>query len=605
MSLPALETLAFTPDQTETLLAAKAWWQEGERALDYLAERARLDTILAALRPHLDALRTARYPQGIHVAPLLPLLRRLSANRAINKALASDAFAVALRALLFGDDAIPIRLETFLATQKVGPQTASHFLYGAFPDRFALVADATRAVIAPANEQKQTARRQAMALYGEGEQDTTSEVAALLGDFALYEVARRLLELSSFTDLNAVLWHAHEMPTPKRRKSGAKGTVVRERGSGYKTKAAESSPNQIETSEADLLAFIEAQIASQGFTFPPLTVRNYYVALKTKPFVILTGLSGTGKTRLTRLFAEALTGDNPDQYLLVPVRPDWTDPSALLGYYNIVSDRYISMPFLDRLRLAARPEMRERAVFICLDEMNLARVEHYFADLLSAMETPDGMLPLSETQSVRLNSNVFLTGSVNIDEATHPFSRKVLDRANLIEFGEVNFAAASGDSLRPASVSIAPPPPERQRIFLTGRVSTIADATDRLRALSPDYPDRTLSVLSALNDLLSPRGLHFGYRVRDEVMRYVAASFTRDGTGLLVPVPDPNLHTALDLQIVQKILPRVSGTYEGLSRLLSDLETWMETRGFIRAQAKLARIRERAKEDGIVTFYEL
>src|SRR6185369_11084180 len=103
----------------------------------------------------------------------------------------------------------------------------------------------------------------------------------------------------------------------------------------------------------------------------------------------LTGLSGTGKTRLTRLFADALTGGAPGQYLLLPVRPDWTDGTALLGYHNLLTDRYVSTPFLDLLHAAAQPENRERAFFVCLDEMNLARVEHYFADLLSAMETPE------------------------------------------------------------------------------------------------------------------------------------------------------------------------------------------------------------------------
>ena len=109
------------------------------------------------------------------------------------------------------------------------------------------------------------------------------------------------------------------------------------------------------------------------------------------------------------------------------------------------------------------------------------------------------------------------------------------------------------------------------------------------------FPNRALTVLTTLNDLLTPRGLHFGYRVRDEVLRYLAASFTSGSSGLLIPDADANFQTALDLQIVQKVLPRLSGVYEPLARLLSELETWARDSGFPRAAAKLSRIRARAR----------
>lgn len=237
------------------------------------------------------------------------------------------------------------------------------------------------------------------------------------------------------------------------------------------------------------------------------------------------------------------------------------------------------------------------------DEMNLARVEHYFADLLSAMETQERTVPLYEGRTATLPENVFLTGSVNLDEATHPFSRKVLDRANTLEFTEVRLNSLA-DAPTPKDLPQIPPP-DRQRLFLASRVLTFADAVARLSALSRTFPDQVLTTLSELNDLLLPRGLHFGYRVRDEALRYIAASFTREGTGLLEPESEENLRTALDLQILQKVLPRLSGTQEALERLLRELTTWAETFSFFRTAAKLTRIRSRAAEDGIVTFYEL
>jgi MoxR-like ATPase len=589
-----------TAAQREALLAAKAWWQEGERSLDYLAERERQEAIVARMRSLFEALRAEREPTAAQAAPILRTARALTANRALNRTRETDAFARMLRDLLFGNAPLPERLAAFLATQRVGPQTASHLLYAALPDRFPLVSPITRAAIAPTVKQMQAARAAVLHRYKAAPETLPREALSLLADFALYESVRRALGLSDFVEVNAVLWHAREMPKAAlRRSKGSRKAIVQETRGDY------AAPTAPEPTESDLLALIEGQIAAQGFTFPPLTIRNYYIALKAKPFVILTGLSGTGKTRLTRLFADVLTGGTPGQYLLLPVRPDWTDGTPLLGYHNLLTDRYVSTPFLDLLQAAAQIENQERAFFVCLDEMNLARVEHYFSDLLSAMETPDRRIPLHEGRAALLPPNVFLTGSVNMDEATHPFSRKVLDRANTIEFTEVRIGT-SAEETAPSPVSVPDiAPPERQRLFLSSRMETVQTARARLSAINPAYPERVLTVLSDLNARLEPRGLHFGYRVRDEVLRYIAAAFTAGGEGLLRTDRDMNLATALDLQIVQKVLPRISGTQEALDRHLAELQAWATEGDFPRASAKIARMRARAAEDGIVTFYEV
>jgi hypothetical protein len=238
--------------------------------------------------------------------------------------------------------------------------------------------------------------------------------------------------------------------------------------------------------------------------------------------------------------------------------------------------------------------------------MNLARVEHYFADILSAMETRTRTIPLqgSQGRTITLPPNVFLTGSVNVDEATHPFSKKVLDRANTIEFTEVALRAPA--PVRPATLPDIPAR-ERQRLFLTARVADVRAAEERLNLLDPAFAGRVTETLAALNERLQTRSLQFGYRVRDEAMRYIANSFAADagGGGLLISEDrEENFAAALDLQILQKALPRISGTEESLAKLLADLESWADAESLPRSRAKIARMRRRAAEDGFVTFYE-
>lgn len=616
-----------TPAQRHVLEEAKAWWQEGDRALDYLAERARLQSREEQIQALLGALKEEAGWTAEHILPLLPLLRGLSANRAINRTLATDSFAQALQTLLLGDAALPARLTEFLGTQRVGEQTASQFLYAAMPETYPLVSPATRVILSPTLAQRGAALEAAQAMYGsEAVTDASASVRALLLDFARYEAVRRVLAVESFVEVNAVLWHAREIPRERTRPGRTPATFatasnsadpshiipaahVREAVAWYGTEPfgdgeGDSEPKR--ATESDVLRYMEAFIAAQGFTFPALVVRDYYVALKTKPFVILSGISGTGKTRLTELMAEALTGNLSGQYLLLPVRPDWTDSTALLGYQNLLTDQYVSTPFLDKLIIAAQPENRERAFFLCLDEMNLARVEHYFADILSAMETRTRTVPLqgSQGRTVTLPPNVFLTGSVNVDEATHPFSKKVLDRANTIEFTEVSLRASA--PVRPATLPDIPAR-ERQRLFLTARVADVRAAEERLNMLDPAFSGRVTETLATLNEMLQTRSLQFGYRVRDEAMRYIANSFATDasGAGLLLPEdPAGNFSTALDLQILQKALPRVSGTEESLAKLLGELESWADAESLPRSRAKMARMRCRAAEDGFVTFYE-
>ena len=607
--------IEWTPMQTAAFFAALAWFSEGDRALDYFAQSAARALVFDTLRSALSAFRAD--PTAETVRAVLRETRHLTENRALHRTLFTNPFAQSLHDLLYGTAPLFARLVAFLQTAHVGPQTAAHLLFGAFPDRCPLVSRETLKVIAPTPAQIKAARARAESLYAMREANGMDKGAAqtarvLLTQFVIYEAACKLLQVDGFDTLHGILLRSRDAPAPTapatRRKTPA--SRVRETAPGYHTARSKNENDAGITgitnapTENDLLTAIESEIAGAGFTFAPLVVRRYYVSLQAKPFVILSGLSGTGKTRLTHLFARALCGNSGEreQYLLVPVRPDWTSGDALLGYFNLLTNQYIGTPFLQLLQKANLPENRDRAFFATLDEMNLARVEHYFSDLLSAMEAESGVIPLHENASVVLPPNVFLTGSVNVDEATHPFSRKVLDRANTLEFSTISFAPVAP----PASSDVLLPIQIRQSLFLRGRVVSVAEARKRMDTTDTELYGRVLAVLSALNDLLAPRQMHVGYRVRDEVLRFVAASFdTVNGAGLFNPNnARANETLAMDTQILQKILPRLSGTYEMMSRLLRETQTWAETHGFLESAAKLETMQEKGEETGLVSFYD-
>jgi 5-methylcytosine-specific restriction endonuclease McrBC GTP-binding regulatory subunit McrB len=195
----------------------------------------------------------------------------------------------------------------------------------------------------------------------------------------------------------------------------------------------------IELDEVELLDYIKSYIAAKGYYFDEETIYNYHICLKTRPFVILAGLSGTGKSKLSQLYAEALghTVQNK-HYLRLAVRPNWNDDRYLLGYLNSITGKYVTEPAVDFIMKAGEDE--KNLYFLCLDEMNLAHVEYYFSQFLSALEEDnplDRWIPLQSEQEILIPSNLLFTGTINVDETTQPLSDKVIDRANTIEFFSV------------------------------------------------------------------------------------------------------------------------------------------------------------------------
>ncbi|MEM0963200.1 MAG: EVE domain-containing protein, partial [Bacteroidota bacterium] len=188
-------------------------------------------------------------------------------------------------------------------------------------------------------------------------------------------------------------------------------------------------------------------IGSRGFQFEPWEVAAYVTALRTKPFVLLAGVTGVGKSKLPVLVSEATGG----AAIVLPVRPDWTDPAETMGYTDL-SGQFRPGAVL---RAAQEASAGDRYHTLVLDEMNLGRPEHYLAEVLSRMEqrsqAPGGYetpplltdrLPHDDAtwQAVRLPPTLGLVGTVNVDESAHVFSRKVLDRAFVLELAPRDLA---------------------------------------------------------------------------------------------------------------------------------------------------------------------
>ncbi|MGE0397188.1 MAG: McrB family protein [Kofleriaceae bacterium] len=289
---------------------------------------------------------------------------------------------------------------------------------------------------------------------------------------------------------------------------------------------------------------------ASGFVFAPWHVAAFITAVRTKPFVILAGISGTGKTKLPRLVAEA-TGAHID---VIPVHPDWTDGSELIGYERINGD-FVPGRLLRLAKLAQANPTKQ--YFALLDEMNIARVEYYLADILSHIEerelkaegpTSKPLAPYASDASWRdvcLPPNLCIAGSVNMDETTHGFSRKVLDRSFVIEFSDIDITQVGDTGPRPAPSVWTAQDWKQEHLML-------ATHPDKKSPLVDDV----LEALESINEALEPAQLHIGYRVRDEVALF---RLNARQCETLFRTSDAAPMDPLDLAISMKILPRVQG----------------------------------------------
>ena len=357
--------------------------------------------------------------------------------------------------------------------------------------------------------------------------------------------------------------------------------------------------------------------------------RPYITAIKSKPFLLLAGISGTGKSRIVRELARACWDEGSEEYKaqkpknfeMVQVKPNWHDSSELIGYVSRVSGKPVFVAG-DFLKFVAKAwENPEVPYFLCLDEMNLAPVEQYFAEYLSVVEsrkcqkdgtiTTDPILEkskedwyrvltaeLTDDEDIRtrflnegicIPQNLIVVGTVNMDETTFSFSRKVLDRAMTIEMNEVDLYGGLDSQY------------EKIGKLEAGNLIGMAVEGVDVYQDNKDVCDMALKYLEAVNTELEGTPFKVAYRTRNEFLLYVVNNLPynkdKDGNDL-----EQNfvIARALDEITSMKILSRIEGDETKIGKLLDKLSTT------IGEQLKVVSEKEySAKKDDGEKFYSV
>lgn len=398
-------------------------------------------------------------------------------------------------------------------------------------------------------------------------------------------------------------------------------------------------------------------------------VLSYLSAIRTKPFLLLAGISGTGKSRIVKEMAYASCpneGDlredktSPGNYCLVEVKPNWNDSTELLGYETVLDGgNYHLTKFVKFLIKAMQHE--NVPFFVCLDEMNLAAVEQYFAEFLSILESRkdvDGtikseplipaaifnkydnklfkeLFPSKEKQEkgtsypfvddelapygnityktlreegLRIPRNLIVVGTVNMDDTTYQFSRKVIDRAMTIEMNEVNlndmFDIEKPDALSyredvvdkgwffapfAQSNNVLQQMNNDERELLTEKIKTTIGQTDADGTTTPD----------SLEAILGKTPFRIAYRVVNELILhfYALRCWENKETEF-----EELYNKALDNILMMKVLPRIEGNEDLVKEPLAQLATWTEV-AYPKANAKIIEMRERLERSHFTSFW--
>ena len=260
--------------------------------------------------------------------------------------------------------------------------------------------------------------------------------------------------------------------------------------------------------------------------------------------------------------------DLGNKYQIVPVGANWTDNTNIIGYYNAITEEYQSTPSYD---LINKSKFSNNPYFLILDEMNLSHVERYFADFLSAIESKEP-IPIfgKSNESLILPDNLFIIGTVNVDETTYMFSPKVLDRANTIEFDTLSVSEYINSNLDEddfeGDINYLQSP------LVDSDISNlnIVDLKEILSKISCDGENLLEVLTNELNSFqskLKPAGFDFGFRVINEILRFMVVAWRYENS------PDnwDNWQRYFDAQIKQKILPKLHGSQKAIGNVLNDL----------------------------------
>lgn len=260
---------------------------------------------------------------------------------------------------------------------------------------------------------------------------------------------------------------------------------------------------------------VQSYIQNEGYNYTYEQLSNLYLSLKTKPFLILAGISGTGKSKIVRLVSQALGAE----FNQISIRPDYNDSTELIGYKNL-EDKFIQGHLTKIIVEASKEENKNKPYFVCLDEMNLARVEYYLSDYLSIIESrkkiddeiiTDNIVE-EETIKLHIPDNLYIIGTVNMDDTTFQFSRKVLDRANTIEFSDVDLENLFLEETQGEQEAL-----QVDNNFLKTNYLKTIDIEQEHR----EYAKTINQKIIEINEILKISQKQFAYRVRDEIIFYM------------------------------------------------------------------------------------
>ena len=307
-------------------------------------------------------------------------------------------------------------------------------------------------------------------------------------------------------------------------------------------------------SESNFISGLKHKAKELNLFYDEIDLINFHISMKSSNLVILAGMSGTGKSKLIKVYGEAL-GLSYEQINFIPVRPSWAEDSDLIGYVDSLHNVYVpGESGLINILLEA-DEKKDKIFIICLDEMNLARVEHYFSQFLSVLEMDkkNKILRLYNNDmgnklynankypsNILIGENVLFVGTVNIDESTYHFSDKVLDRANVINLTKQRFSAIEEQV-------------EVQKSDL--KEFHFSEYNNFINKSNKGLNENEAKLLDELHEKLNDLNKNFGigFRVFKQISVY------------LLNIPDSSgisRQNGFDIQVVQRILTKIRGSQE-------------------------------------------
>ena len=330
-----------------------------------------------------------------------------------------------------------------------------------------------------------------------------------------------------------------------------------------------TSKDEIEDAEWQFIEHFDAVAKKDGLFYTKKDLINFHTAVKSSSLVILSGLSGTGKSQLVQCYAKAL-GLLDDAFHMIPVRPNWNDDSDLIGFVDSMHMVYrpSDAGFINILMEASQERNENKLYIICFDEMNLARVEHYFSQFLSILEMPEKSrflrLYASEYETrlynsdkykstVKIGNNIRFIGTVNIDESTFHFSDKVLDRANVIKLNVIPYTEWKAAESTTKGATIKEWTYEEYQKLL--RIPKDNALSERER----EFIWRVHKTLNAC-----AKNLGVGPRILKQMGKYLA------NLPLVEDEENISRQEGFDIQFVQRIMTKIRGQKEQLLAIFDD-----------------------------------